>query len=40
MLKAEAKKLKKFLASDPDREGNIAWHVSHVLNLDVNDKNR
>lgn len=42
MLKAEAKKAKEvFLASDPDREGEaIAWHVSHVLNLDVNDKNR
>lgn len=42
MLKAEAKKAKEvFLASDPDREGEaIAWQVSHVLNLDVNDKNR
>ncbi|POH15656.1 DNA topoisomerase I [Fructilactobacillus sanfranciscensis] len=42
MLKAGAKKAKEvFLASDPDREGEaIAWHVSHVLNLDVNDKNR
>ncbi|KRN78989.1 DNA topoisomerase 1 [Fructilactobacillus lindneri DSM 20690 = JCM 11027] len=42
MLKAEAKKSKEiFLASDPDREGEaIAWHVAHVLNLDVTDKNR
>ncbi len=42
MLKAEAKKAKEvFLASDPDREGEaIAWHVAHVLNLDVEDKNR
>ncbi|WP_056997940.1 type I DNA topoisomerase [Fructilactobacillus fructivorans] len=42
MLKSEAKKSKMiYLASDPDREGEaIAWHVSHVLNLDVNDQNR
>ncbi|EKK21163.1 type I DNA topoisomerase [Fructilactobacillus florum] len=42
MLKSEAKKAKAiYLASDPDREGEaIAWHVAHILNLDVNDKNR
>ncbi|USS85359.1 type I DNA topoisomerase [Fructilactobacillus myrtifloralis] len=41
-LKSEAKKAKEvFLASDPDREGEaIAWHVAHILNLDVNDYNR
>ncbi|USS86636.1 type I DNA topoisomerase [Fructilactobacillus cliffordii] len=41
-LKTEAKKAKEvFLASDPDREGEaIAWHVAHILNLDVNDHNR
>ncbi|MCL0318162.1 type I DNA topoisomerase [Apilactobacillus xinyiensis] len=41
-LKAEAKKAKAvYLASDPDREGeSIAWHLSYLLGLDVNDKNR
>lgn len=30
-----------FLATDPDREGEaISWHISHLLNLDPNDKNR
>ena len=32
---------KVFLASDPDREGEaIAWHLSHLLGLDQNNKNR
>jgi len=32
---------KVFLASDPDREGEaIAWHLSHLLGLDLNIKNR
>ncbi|MHC5217576.1 type I DNA topoisomerase [Enterococcus sp. LJL128] len=41
-LKAAAKKADKvYLAADPDREGEaIAWHLSHLLNLDINDKNR
>lgn len=41
-LKREAKKANKvFLASDPDREGEaIAWHLSYLLGLDPNDKNR
>ncbi|MCL0311693.1 type I DNA topoisomerase [Apilactobacillus sp. TMW 2.2459] len=41
-LKSEAKKAKAvYLASDPDREGeSIAWHLSYLLGLDVNDKNR
>lgn len=41
-LRAEAKKAKAvYLASDPDREGeSIAWHLAHILNLDVTDKNR
>ncbi|MDR3178721.1 MAG: type I DNA topoisomerase [Oscillospiraceae bacterium] len=30
-----------FLATDPDREGEaISWHLSHILNLDCNEKNR
>ncbi|WP_155285815.1 type I DNA topoisomerase [Lacticaseibacillus zhaodongensis] len=30
-----------YLAADPDREGEaIAWHVSHILNLDTKGKNR
>lgn len=41
-LRSEAKKAKKvYLAADPDREGeSIAWHLSHLLNLDPMDKNR
>lgn len=41
-LKKEAAKAKKiYLASDPDREGEaIAWHVSHVLGLKEDAKNR
>ncbi len=41
-LKAEAKKAKNvYLASDPDREGeSIAWHLSHLLGLKEDDKNR
>ncbi|KGP75044.1 DNA topoisomerase I [Desulfosporosinus sp. Tol-M] len=32
---------KVLLASDPDREGEaIAWHLSHLLGLDLNKKNR
>ncbi|TGE31198.1 type I DNA topoisomerase [Desulfosporosinus sp. Sb-LF] len=32
---------KVFLASDPDREGEaIAWHLSHLLGLALDDKNR
>ena len=36
-LKKEAKASKHvYLASDPDREGEaIAWHLSHILDLDV-----
>ena len=41
-LRSAAKKAEKvFLASDPDREGEaIAWHLSFLLGLDLNDKNR
>ncbi|MBL1230730.1 type I DNA topoisomerase [Enterococcus sp. BWB1-3] len=41
-LKAAAKKAEKvYLAADPDREGEaIAWHLSHLLGLNINDKNR
>ncbi|WP_125703484.1 type I DNA topoisomerase [Lacticaseibacillus daqingensis] len=41
-LKKAAKKADHiFLAADPDREGEaIAWHVSHILNLDPTGKNR
>ncbi|WP_334352790.1 type I DNA topoisomerase [Companilactobacillus sp. HBUAS56257] len=41
-LKKEAKKAKRvYLAADPDREGEaIAWHVSHLLGLDDEGKNR
>ena len=37
-LKAAAKKADKvFLATDPDREGEaIAWHLCHILNLEMN----
>ena len=41
-LKKQAKKAEKvYLAADPDREGEaIAWHLSYVLKLDQDDKNR
>lgn len=41
-IKRLAKKADKvYLASDPDREGEaIAWHLAHILNLDINDENR
>ncbi|GEK91598.1 type I DNA topoisomerase [Alkalibacterium kapii] len=41
-LKKHAKKAEKvFLAADPDREGEaIAWHLSHILKLDNDEKNR
>ncbi|QBO37351.1 type I DNA topoisomerase [Periweissella cryptocerci] len=41
-LRKEAKAAKKvYLASDPDREGEaIAWHLSHLLDLDIEDDNR
>lgn len=41
-LRADAKNAKAvYLASDPDREGEaIAWHVSNLLKLDPNEKNR
>ncbi|EHL95905.1 DNA topoisomerase I [Lentilactobacillus parafarraginis F0439] len=41
-LRSAAKKAKKvYLAADPDREGeSIAWHLSHILDLDPTDDNR
>ena len=41
-LRKYAKKAEKvYLAADPDREGEaIAWHLSYILGLDPNDKNR
>lgn len=41
-LRKDAKTAKEiYLASDPDREGEaIAWHVSNILKLDENGKNR
>ncbi|MDR0921620.1 MAG: type I DNA topoisomerase [Lactobacillales bacterium] len=41
-LKQAAKKAEKvYLASDPDREGEaIAWHLAHILGLELTDKNR
>lgn len=41
-LKKEAKAAKAvYLASDPDREGEaIAWHLAHILDLSLEDKNR
>ena len=41
-LRSAAKKAEKvFLASDPDREGEaIAWHLSFLLGLNLEDKNR
>ena len=41
-LRDLAKKADKvYLASDMDREGEaIAWHLAHILKLDLNEKNR
>ncbi|MFQ9872481.1 MAG: DNA topoisomerase, partial [Oscillospiraceae bacterium] len=41
-LKSGAKNADRvFLATDPDREGEaIAWHLAHLLKLDLNDDNR
>lgn len=41
-LKLSAKgKSKIYLATDPDREGEaISWHLAHLLNVDLNEKNR
>ncbi|MDO5718462.1 MAG: type I DNA topoisomerase [Tissierellia bacterium] len=41
-LKKQAKSAKKiYLATDPDREGEaISWHLSYLLGLDINNKNR
>ncbi|GAJ25561.1 DNA topoisomerase I [Liquorilactobacillus sucicola DSM 21376 = JCM 15457] len=41
-LRKEAKKADSvYLAADPDREGEaIAWHLSYLLGLDTDDKNR
>ncbi|MDO5715702.1 MAG: type I DNA topoisomerase [Tissierellia bacterium] len=41
-LKKEAKKSENiFLATDPDREGEaISWHLTHILGIDPQDKNR
>lgn len=41
-LKSYAKKAEKvYLAADPDREGEaIAWHLAHLLDLDLSEKNR
>ncbi|MCW6653298.1 type I DNA topoisomerase [Aerococcaceae bacterium NML191292] len=41
-LRKYAKKAEKvYLAADPDREGEaIAWHLSHLLDLEPTDKNR
>ncbi|KRL99508.1 type I DNA topoisomerase [Liquorilactobacillus satsumensis] len=41
-LRKEAKKAQRvYLAADPDREGEaIAWHLSYILGLDPQDKNR
>lgn len=41
-LKKYAKKAEKvYLAADPDREGEaIAWHLAHILDLDLEDNNR
>ena len=41
-IKKEADKADNvYLASDPDREGEaIAWHLSYLLGLDINQKNR
>lgn len=41
-IKKEADKAENvYLASDPDREGEaIAWHLSYLLGLDINEKNR
>jgi DNA topoisomerase-1 len=41
-LKNAAKNCDKvYLATDPDREGEaISWHLAHILELDLNEKNR
>ena len=41
-IKAEAKKANRIiLATDPDREGEaISWHLSHILGMNPEDKNR
>ena len=41
-IKSEAKKADRIiLATDPDREGEaISWHLSHILGIDPEDKNR
>lgn len=41
-LRKEAKSANQvFLATDPDREGEaISWHLAHILNLDLSEKNR
>lgn len=41
-IKKAAKGAKKvFLATDPDREGEaIAWHLNHILGLDLEEENR
>lgn len=41
-IKKKAKNCDKVLvATDPDREGEaISWHLAHILNLDLNEKNR
>ena len=45
LIKEIRKKAKKYdrvlLAGDPDREGEaISWHLAHILDLDLNEKNR
>ena len=41
LVKLSKKNEKVYLATDPDREGEaISWHLSHVLELTPNEKNR